>query len=212
MRTTLNSPRSPRHHDGRYVRKYANLFVIRSVTNSMECLAYASVTNSHGRTHRKASDSQAALEHQQPGKFRHVSRLQRHRIHREYEANHQEERTRFSKMLGSTGGFHVFPSQTDFLLVKILDKRITSLPLRRRWLKRNTHQRLLHFRGTRRQLLQSDSQIGQKYFRLVKTLTKVLDKVEWEATLLRIWSFQSRSCCVQAYSTTTTLICVAEDW
>jgi threonine-phosphate decarboxylase len=41
-----------------------------------------------------------------------------------------KERTRFAQMLMEIGGFHVFPSVTNFLLVKILNKKITSTALK----------------------------------------------------------------------------------
>jgi len=41
-----------------------------------------------------------------------------------------KERAAFAKMLTETGSLHVFPSETNFLLVKILNGKITSTELR----------------------------------------------------------------------------------
>jgi threonine-phosphate decarboxylase len=40
------------------------------------------------------------------------------------------EKTKLGRMIEEVGGLHVFPSETNFLLVKILDKRLTSTMLR----------------------------------------------------------------------------------
>ena len=41
-----------------------------------------------------------------------------------------KERARFAKMLSEIGGLHVFPSETNFLLVKILNPKFTSIMLK----------------------------------------------------------------------------------
>jgi len=41
-----------------------------------------------------------------------------------------KERAQFAKMLGEIGGLQVFPSVTNFLLVKILTKKITATILK----------------------------------------------------------------------------------
>jgi threonine-phosphate decarboxylase len=41
-----------------------------------------------------------------------------------------KERTQFAEMLSEIGGLHVFPSVTNFLLVKILNKKVTAAMLK----------------------------------------------------------------------------------
>ena len=71
-----------------------------------------------------------ALEHQQPRELRYICSVQRHRIHREHQETIAKEREALAKSLSEIESLHVYPSVTNFLLVKILNGKITSTKLK----------------------------------------------------------------------------------
>ena len=73
-----------------------------------------------------------------------------------------KERAALAKGLGEIEGLHVYPSVTNFLLVKIQNGKITSTKLKEALVKElHAHPRLLHVHGLRRQILQSHSSLSQ---------------------------------------------------
>ncbi len=65
-----------------------------------------------------------------------------------------KKRAELAKGLENIEGFHVYPSVTNFLLVKITNGKITSTILKEALTKEaHPNPRLLHFHGLRRQIL-----------------------------------------------------------
>ena len=73
-----------------------------------------------------------------------------------------KERAQLAKNLNEIEGLHVYPSVTNFLLVKITNRKITSTKLKELNEREDSNPRLLHLHGLRRQLLQSYSKISQR--------------------------------------------------
>ena len=163
-----------------YVRKYANLFVIRSVT---KFYGMPGIRFGYGIATEELIEKLQTVR--QPWSINSLASFATSAAFNDTEfientrRTIKKERTRFSKMLGSTGGFHVFPSQTDFLLVKILDKRITSTALKEKMAEEGILIRdCCTFVGLDDSYFRVTVRSARSNFRLVKTLTKVLDKVE----------------------------------
>ena len=114
-----------------YVHKYENLFVIRSVT---KFYGMPGIRFGYGIAAKNLKEELETVR--QPWSINTLAGYATLAAFKDKEfiANTKrtiaEERAKFAKMLGEIGGLLVFPSETDFLLVKILNKRITSTCLR----------------------------------------------------------------------------------
>ncbi|HEX9261652.1 MAG TPA: histidinol-phosphate transaminase [Candidatus Bathyarchaeia archaeon] len=116
-----------------YVHKYENLFVIRSVT---KFYGMPGIRFGYGIAAKNLKEELETVR--QPWSINTLAGYATLAAFKDKEfiANTKrtiaEERAKFAKMLGEIDGLLVFPSETDFLLVKILNKRITSTCLRDR--------------------------------------------------------------------------------
>jgi len=114
-----------------YVKKYENLFVIRSVTKFYGMpgirLGYGIATESlidTLQTARQPWSINSLAGYVTLAAFKDTEFIENTK------RTIAKERARFAKMLSEVGGFHVFPSETNFLLVKILNSKFTSTMLK----------------------------------------------------------------------------------
>ena len=114
-----------------FVKKYENLFVIRSVTKfyGMPGIRFgyaiaAETLKEDLETVRQPWSINTLAGYATLAAFKDAEFIA------DTKQTIAKERARFSKMLTEIGGLHVFPSETNFLLVKILNKRSTSTSLR----------------------------------------------------------------------------------
>jgi threonine-phosphate decarboxylase len=114
-----------------YVKKYENLFVIRSVTKFYGMpgirLGYGIAAESlidTLQTDRQPWSINSLAGFATLAAFKDTEFIEntKHTI--------AKERAQFAKMLGEIGDLHVFPSETNFLLVKILNPKLTSTMLK----------------------------------------------------------------------------------
>jgi threonine-phosphate decarboxylase len=110
-----------------YVNKYENLFVVRSFS---KFFGMPGIRIGYGIAHKKLVESLEAIR--QPWCVNSLALIAAREALRDKEYIRktkeyiQREREQFSKLLKETGVFYVFPSETNFLLVKILKKGITA--------------------------------------------------------------------------------------
>jgi threonine-phosphate decarboxylase len=114
-----------------YVKKYENLFVIRSVTKFYGMpgirLGYGMATESlidALQTVRQPWSINSLAGYATLAAFKDTEFIENTR------RTIAKERARFAKMLSEIGDLHVFPSETNFLLVKILNPKFTSTALK----------------------------------------------------------------------------------
>jgi threonine-phosphate decarboxylase len=114
-----------------YVREHENLFVIRSVTKFYGMpgirFGYGIATENlieKLETVRQPWSINSLAGYAVLAAFKDAEFIEntKHTI--------AKERTQFAKMLNEIGGLHVFPSETNFLLVKILNPKFTSSMLK----------------------------------------------------------------------------------
>jgi threonine-phosphate decarboxylase len=114
-----------------YVKNYENLFVIRSVT---KFYGMPGIRLGYGIAAEELVDMlQVDRQPWSINSLAGVATLEAFKDTEFIENTKRviaEERTKFAKMLGEISGLHVFPSETNFLLVKILNNKITSTALR----------------------------------------------------------------------------------
>ena len=116
-----------------YVRKYENLFVIRSVT---KFYGMPGVRFGYGISPRNLVETLETVR--QPWSINSLAGVATLAAFgdREFIENTRrvvgEERAKLGRLLEDIGGLRVFPSETNFLLVKILREGITSTVLRER--------------------------------------------------------------------------------
>ncbi len=114
-----------------YVKKYPNLFVIRSVT---KFYGMPGIRFGYGLAAEELIEKLQVVR--QPWSINSLASFATSAAFNDTEfientrRTIKRERTRFSKLLSGIECLHVFPSETDFLLVKIMDKRITSTALK----------------------------------------------------------------------------------
>jgi len=114
-----------------YAKKYENLFVIRSVT---KFYGMPGIRLGYGLATESLIDSLQTVR--QPWSINSLAGCATLAAFKDTafientKRTIAEERTRFAEMLGEIGGLHVFPSVTNFLLVKILLKKITATTLK----------------------------------------------------------------------------------
>ncbi len=114
-----------------YVKKYPNLFVIRSVT---KFYGMPGIRFGYGIATESLVDKLQTVR--QPWSintlagFTTLAAFSDEVFIKKTKRIIAREKTKFAKMLTEIGGLHVFPSETNFLLVKILNPRFTSTDLR----------------------------------------------------------------------------------
>lgn len=114
-----------------YVKKYPNLFVIRSVT---KFYGMPGIRFGYGIAAERLIDTLQTVR--QPWSINTLAGYATLAAFNDTEFIENtrrtiaKEKTEFTKMLNDIGGLHVFPSETNFLLVKILDPKFTSTKLR----------------------------------------------------------------------------------
>jgi len=114
-----------------YVKKYKNLFVIRSVTKFYGMpgirFGYGIATESlidMLQTVRQPWSINSLASYAVLAAFKDTEFIENTK------RTIAKERARFAKMLSEIGGLHVFPSETNFLLVKIRNSKFTSTMLK----------------------------------------------------------------------------------
>jgi threonine-phosphate decarboxylase len=114
-----------------HVRKYENLFVIRSVT---KFYGMPGIRFGYSIASDRLIDELQTVR--QPWSINTLAGCATLAAFKDAEFIENTKRTikkekaEFAKMLSETGELHVFPSETNFLLVKILNKKFTSTALR----------------------------------------------------------------------------------
>jgi threonine-phosphate decarboxylase len=114
-----------------YVKKYENLFVIRSVT---KFYGMPGIRLGYGIAAERLIDMLQV--DRQPWSINSLAGFATLAAFKDTEFIENtkrtiaKERAHFAKMLGEIGDLHVFPSETNFLLVKIFNKKITSTVLK----------------------------------------------------------------------------------
>jgi threonine-phosphate decarboxylase len=114
-----------------YVNKYPNLFVIRSVT---KFYGMPGIRFGYGIAARNLIETLETTR--QPWSintlagFATLAAFSDKAFIENSKRTIAQEREKFAKLLGGIGGLHVFPSVTDFLLVKIQNPKFTSTGLR----------------------------------------------------------------------------------
>ncbi len=114
-----------------YAKKYDNLFVIRSVT---KFYGMPGIRLGYGVATEKLIDTLQTVR--QPWSINSLAGYATLAAFKDTEFIENtkrtiaEERTRFAMMLSEIDGLHVFPSVTNFLLVKILTEKITATTLK----------------------------------------------------------------------------------
>src|SRR3990170_4385488 len=106
-----------------YVKKYENLFVIRSVTKfyGMPGIRFGYGIAAEERIDMLQVDRQPWSINSLAG-FATLAAFKDTEFIENTKHTIAKERAHFAKILSEVGGFQVFPSETNFLLVKILDK------------------------------------------------------------------------------------------
>ena len=129
MRTTLNSAANATAVG--YVKKYPNLFIIRSVT---KFYGMPGIRFGYGIAAESFIDTLQTVR--QPWSINGLAGCATLAAFKDTEfidntkRTIAEEKTKFAGMLTEVGGLQVFPSETNFLLVKITGHKITSTALR----------------------------------------------------------------------------------
>ena len=114
-----------------YVKKYENLFVIRSVT---KFYGMPGIRFGYGIASENLIDTLQTVR--QPWSINSLAGFATQAAFNDREfietSKRQiaKEKAEFAKKLTEIGAFHVFPSETNFLLVKILNSKFTSTALR----------------------------------------------------------------------------------
>jgi threonine-phosphate decarboxylase len=114
-----------------YVKKYENLFVIRSVT---KFFGMPGIRFGYGIATESRIDTLQTVR--QPWSINSLAGYVTLAAFKDTEFIENtkrtiaKERARFAEMLSEIGGLHVFPSETNFLLVKIRSPKFTSTMLR----------------------------------------------------------------------------------
>ncbi len=114
-----------------YVKDFENLFVIRSVTKfyGMPGIRLGYGVAAKGLIDALQIDRQPWSINSLAG-FATLAAIKDTEFIENTKRTIIKERTQFAKMLSEIRGFHVFPSATNFLLVKILAKKITATALK----------------------------------------------------------------------------------
>ena len=91
-----------------------------------------------------------------------------------------KEKAEYARILTEIDGFHVFPSETNFLLVKILKPKLTSTGLREELAKEGLLIRdCSTFVGLDNSYFRVTVRSSKENLKLIKTLTEALKKTDW---------------------------------
>ncbi|MCX8153272.1 MAG: histidinol-phosphate aminotransferase family protein [Candidatus Bathyarchaeota archaeon] len=163
-----------------YVKQYANLFVIRSVTKfyGMPGIRFGYGVASEDLINTLQTVRQPWSINSLAG-YAALAAIKDTEFIENTKRTIKEERVKFAKMLSEINGLQVFPSETNFLLVKIKDKKITSTMLKE---KLATEGILIRdcstFVGLDNSYFRVTVRSAEDNFRLVKTLKNVLSEAE----------------------------------
>jgi threonine-phosphate decarboxylase len=161
-----------------YVKKYENLFVIRSVTKFYGMpgirLGYGIATESlidTLQTVRQPWSINSLAGNVTLAAFKDTDFIDNTKY------TIAKERAVFAKMLSEIGGLHVFPSVTNFLLVKILNPKYTSTMLKEKMAKKGLLIRDCNtFVGLDNSYFRVTVRSSEDNLRLVKALSGLLKK------------------------------------
>ncbi len=161
-----------------YVKKYENLFVIRSVTKFYGMpgirLGYGIATESlieTLQTVRQPWSINSLAGYATLAAFKDTEFIENTK------RTIAKERAHFAKMLSEIGGLHVFPSETNFLLVKILNPKYTSTMLKEQMAEEGLLIRDCNtFVGLDDSYFRVTARSSEDNLRLVKALNAVLKK------------------------------------
>jgi threonine-phosphate decarboxylase len=163
-----------------YVKKYENLFVIRSVT---KFYGMPGIRFGYGIATESLIDTLQTVR--QPWSINSLAGYATLAAFKDTEFIENtkrtiaKERAQFAKMLSEIGGFHVFPSVTNFLLVKILNKKITATALREEMAKEGILIRdCSTFVGLDDSYFRVTVRSSRENWKLVKTLREIVTKVK----------------------------------
>ena len=158
------------------VKKYENLFVIRSVT---KFYGMPGIRFGYAIAAEKLIDELQTVR--QPWSINTLAGYATLAAFRDTEFIENtkrtiaKERTEFAMMLSENGELHVFPSETDFLLVKILNKKLTSTALREKMSKEGILIRdCSTFVGLDDSYFRVTVRASGENLKLVKTLNEIL--------------------------------------
>ena len=159
-----------------YVNKYENLFVIRSVT---KFYGMPGIRFGYGIATESLIDTLETVR--QPWS---INSLAGYAILAAFKDTAfientkrtiAKERVQFANMLSEVGGLYVFPSETNFLLVKILDSKFTATMLKEQMAKQGILIRdCSTFVGLDNSYFRVTVRAGKENLKLVKTLKNVL--------------------------------------
>ena len=161
-----------------YVKKYENLFVIRSVT---KFYGMPGIRLGYGIAAERLIDKLQV--DRQPWSINSLAGFATLAAFKDTEfientkRTIMKERAHFAKMLGEICDLHVFPSETNFLLVKILNRKITSTALREQMAK----ERILirdcsTFVGLDDSYFRVTVKSSRENLKLIKTLRALLER------------------------------------
>ena len=161
-----------------YVKKYENLFVIRSVT---KFYGMPGIRFGYGIAAESLIDALQTVR--QPWSINSLAGFATLAAFKDTEFIQNtkriiaKERAQFAKLLTEIGGLHIFPSETNFLLVKILDRKITSTALREEMAKVGILIRdCSTFVGLDDSYFRVTVRSSRENLKLVKTLREILNK------------------------------------
>jgi len=164
-----------------YVKKYENLFVIRSVT---KFYGMPGIRFGYGVAAESFIDTLQTVR--QPWSINGLAGCATLAAFKDKEFIENTKRTivkekaEFARMLTEIDGFHVFPSETNFLLVKILKPKLTSTGLREELAKEGLLIRdCSTFVGLDNSYFRVTVRSSKENLKLIKTLTEALKKTDW---------------------------------
>jgi threonine-phosphate decarboxylase len=161
-----------------FVKKYENLFVIRSVTKfyGMPGIRFGYAIAAENlidklQTVRQPWSINTLAGYATLAAFRDTEFIENTK------RTIAKERTEFAKMLSEIDELHVFPSETDFLLVKILNRKFTSTALREKLAKEGMLIRdCSTFVGLDDSYFRVTVRSAADNLKLIENLKKILDK------------------------------------
>ena len=161
-----------------YVKKYENLFVIRSVT---KFYGMPGIRLGYGLATESLIDTLQTVR--QPWSINSLACYATLAAFKDTEFIENtkrtiaEERARFAEMLSEIDGLHVFPSVTNFLLVKILLKKVTATSLKEELSKQGLLIRdCSTFMGLDNRYFRVTIRAAEENLALVKAMKKVFEK------------------------------------
>jgi len=161
-----------------YAKKYENLFVIRSVT---KFYGMPGIRFGYGIAAESLIDTLQTVR--QPWSINSLAGYATLAAFKDTafientKRTIAEERGQFAKMLNEIGGLHVFPSETNFLLVKILNPKVTATMLKEKMAKEGVLIRdCSTFVGLDNTYFRVTVRSSKENRKLIKTLRDVLKK------------------------------------